>query len=499
MHGMKLWVHRMTEKQKTSQKLGIFGLGITGISVYASLVNNSSAVICYDDSIANRENFIDKFGDKKLFPITDNQWTLLDKIIISPGIPPDHPVFELAHTHNIQITSDIELFIQQNSDSDFIFITGTNGKSTSTALTGHILAEAKLDYHIGGNIGTPVMSLPMGCKGYIFELSSFQIELLIPNSEINHSEATSHGFVSSPIKHRLRALTNQVTSNHFNLGIGINKINPKIAVITNITPDHLDRYKSLKNYSMVKEKILTPYALKIIGINSDISRNIYDKFKKIYGSQIVAISNTTPLIDGIFCNDDYLQDNFFDKQKYLLPVLPHLRGTHNKENIAISYAIARALGVAGKVIIEALSSFEGLTHRMQYIASYKNVNFYNDSKATNISSALSSLSTFNNIIWFAGGRFKENSFDELEPILGNIKKAYLFGESKDLFANFLNDKIEYEVCQDLEEAFLKAAKSFSHHDQNLTFLLAPACASYDQFKNFEERGRLFARLVRELA
>lgn len=446
----------MTEKQKTSQKLGIFGLGITGISVYASLVGNSSAVICYDDSIANRENFIDKFGDKKLFPITDNQWTLLDKIIISPGIPPDHPVFELAHTHNIQITSDIELFIQQNSDSDFIFLTGTNGKSTSTALTGHILAEAKLDYHIGGNIGTPVMSLPMGCKGYIFELSSFQIELL-------------------------------------------KELDPKIAVITNITPDHLDRYKSLKNYSMVKEKILTPYALKIIGINSDISRNIYDKFKKIYGSQIVAISNTTPLIDGIFCNDDYLQDNFFDKQKYLLPVLPHLRGTHNKENIAISYAIARALGVAGKVIIEALSSFEGLTHRMQYIASYKNVNFYNDSKATNISSALSSLSTFNNIIWFAGGRFKENSFDELEPILGNIKKAYLFGESKDLFADFLNDKIEYEVCQDLEEAFLKAAKSFSHHDQNLTFLLAPACASYDQFKNFEERGRLFARLVRELA
>lgn len=456
MHRMKLWVHRMTEKQKTSQKLGIFGLGITGISVYASLVGNSSAVICYDDSIANRENFIDKFGDKKLFPITDNQWTLLDKIIISPGIPPDHPVFELAHTHNIQITSDIELFIQQNSDSDFIFLTGTNGKSTSTALTGHILAEAKLDYHIGGNIGTPVMSLPMGCKGYIFELSSFQIELL-------------------------------------------KELDPKIAVITNITPDHLDRYKSLKNYSMVKEKILTPYALKIIGINSDISRNIYDKFKKIYGSQIVAISNTTPLIDGIFCNDDYLQDNFFDKQKYLLPVLPHLRGTHNKENIAISYAIARALGVAGKVIIEALSSFEGLTHRMQYIASYKNVNFYNDSKATNISSALSSLSTFNNIIWFAGGRFKENSFDELEPILGNIKKAYLFGESKDLFADFLNDKIEYEVCQDLEEAFLKAAKSFSHHDQNLTFLLAPACASYDQFKNFEERGRLFARLVRELA
>ncbi|MFK7968509.1 MAG: UDP-N-acetylmuramoyl-L-alanine--D-glutamate ligase [Rickettsiaceae bacterium] len=443
-------------KQK-NKIIGIFGLGITGISVYKNLVNVAKSIICYDDSKINKEAFSVEFGNQSLFSIEDKRWAGLDAIVISPGIPHSHRIFKIASANGITITSDIELFIEENHDSEFIFITGTNGKSTVTALTGHILRQAGLDYYIGGNIGTPVMSLPSDRKGYIFELSSFQIELL-------------------------------------------NKIDPKISVITNITPDHLDRHGTIQAYTEIKEKILTSDALKIIGVNSDILQNIYNKFKKHCNSKIVAISTREKVKDSIFYDDEYLEDSFFNQKKYFLPDLNHLQGLHNKENIAIAYAICRALSVPSSLIIKALETFEGPSHRMQYVGHYKNINFYNDSKATNISSALSSLSSFNNIIWFAGGKFKENSLEEFELILHNIEKAYFFGESKNLFAKYLESnlthKIKYEVCDDLEEAFSKAIEySTKIRNKKLNFLLAPACASYDQFKNFEERGKLFMKLA----
>ena len=442
-------------KQK-NKRIGIFGLGITGISVYKELVNVAKDVICYDDSKVNKEAFSVEFGNQNLFSLEAKEWTELDKIVISPGVPHSHRIFEIASNNKIAITSDIELFMEENPDSEFIFITGTNGKSTVTALTGHILTQAGLDYSIGGNIGTPVMSLPSDRKGYIFELSSFQIELL-------------------------------------------NKIDPKISVITNVTPDHLDRHETIEAYTKIKEKILTTGALKIIGVNSVISRDIYNKFKKIYSSKVIPISNKEHIKDGIFCGVLGLEDNFFDQKNYRLPELPQLQGEHNKENIAIAYTICRALSIPSSLIIEALKTFKGLDHRMQYVGHYKNINFYNDSKATNISSALASLSAFDNIIWFAGGKFKENSFSDLESILHNVKKAYFFGESKNLFANYLDSnserKTEYEVCEDLEEAFSKAIEySTTIKNHKLTFLLAPSCASYDQFKNFEERGNLFVKL-----
>ena len=481
----------MSLSKQKDKKIGIFGLGITGTSVYKKLINIAEKLICWDDSEINKEAFITEFGKQNLLPIDDNKWIKLDKIIVSPGVSHTHQIFWLASKNKIPITSDIELFIEENSKSEFIFITGTNGKSTVTALTGHILEQAGFDYHIGGNIGTAVMSLPNNRKGYIFELSSFQIELL-------------------------------------------KKINPKISVITNITPDHLGRHGTIETYATIKERIFTPDAIKIIGINSIISRNIYDKFKKQSDSKIVPIYTSEKITGGIFCNDNYLRDNTEDIEGYRddnkvysdvidancqnnpnnkllsnpleiefpLPSLQHLQGHHNKENIAIAYAICRALLVPSSFIIKSLESFKGLDHRMQFIGSYKNINFYNDSKATNISSSLASLSAFNDIIWFAGGKFKEDSFDDLQPILKNIKKAYFFGESKNLFAKFLDSnqksKPEYEVCEDLEEAFVRSIEYSKNKTDKFTFLLAPACASYDQFKNFEERGKLFVKLVQNI-
>ncbi len=450
----------MPLSKQTGKKIGIFGLGLTGTSVYKSLVTRVTELICYDDSKVNIEKFIKEFGSSYVLSINNQKWKTLDKIVISPGIPHSHQIFQIALENKIPVTSDIELFIEENPSSEFIFITGTNGKSTVTALTGRILLKAGLDYHIGGNIGKAVMSLPYHRKGYVFEVSSFQIELL----------------------------TN---------------IDAKISVITNITPDHLDRYKNVEEYAQVKQKILTPNSLKIIGINSHISQDIYHNLKKAYSSKLIPISNSNKIEGGIFCDNNYLYDNTEnDKISLSLPALPHLQGVHNKENIAIVYAICKSLSVSTFFIIKALESFSGLEHRMQYIGSYKNINFYNDSKATNISSALASLSAFNNIIWFAGGKFKEENLDELKPILKNIKKAYFFGESKNLFAEFLDrvspSKPKYEICENLEEAFNKAIEYSIKTSAQLNFLLAPACASYDQFKNFEERGMVFVKLVQDI-
>ena len=450
----------MALSKQTGKKIGIFGLGLTGTSVYRSLMTVVTELICYDDSKVNIEKFIKEFSSSHVLSINNEKWKTLNKIVISPGIPRSHQIFQIASENKIPVTSDIELFIEENPNSEFIFITGTNGKSTVTALTGHILHKAGLDYHVGGNIGKAVMSLPYHRKGYVFEVSSFQIELLT-------------------------------------------KIDAKISVITNITPDHLDRYKNVEEYAQVKQKILTPNSLKIIGINSHISQNIYYNLKKAYSLKLIPISNSKQIEGGIFCDNNYLYDNTENNKISIpLPSLPHLQGFHNKENIAIAYAICKSLLVRSSVIIKALESFKGLEHRMQYIGSYKNINFYNDSKATNISSALASLSAFNNIIWFAGGKFKEESFDELKPVLKNIKKAYFFGESKNLFAEFLDlassQKPEYELCKNLEEAFSRAVKYSTKISEKLNFLLAPACASYDQFKNFEERGTLFVKLVQDV-
>jgi len=286
-----------------------------------------------------------------------------------------------------------------------------------------------------------------------------------------------------------------------------------MVVITNITPDHLDRYDDVASYVKSKEKILIKDALKIIGINSPISKDIYSSLKDKGEGGVIPISVLESVENGVFYdkNTDCLVDNTGEnntgenntgKKEVIFPMalLPNLVGMHNKENIAIAYAVCKALAVDGDSIIRALESFKGLAHRMEYVGSYKNISFYNDSKATNITSALASLSSFQNIIWFAGGKFKENSFESLIPILKNIKMAYFFGESKNLFANFFenNQNNNYQICLNLEEAFDKALEYSLKTEEKLVFLLAPACSSYDQFRDFEERGKLFVKMVQSI-
>jgi UDP-N-acetylmuramoylalanine--D-glutamate ligase len=434
--------------QYKNLKIGIFGLGISGISSLEYLKDKAKKIICWDDSDANRAKIEEKF----LAPISDPKWQELDMIVMSPGVPESHDIYSLATKHNILISSDIEIFLQANLGAKIIVITGTNGKSTTTALIGHILRENNLDYHIGGNIGLPVLSLPQEAKGYVLELSSFQLNLL-------------------------------------------KSINPTIAILLNITPDHLDRHKTFEEYCRIKEIAVSGDGLKIIGVDSEASKDIYEKLRKTGEKKLIPIDSKLRQ-NGISCTTNYLIDGFFDFKSYALPTLKQLSGKHNQENIAASFAACRALGLKAESIIAQIKNFQGLPHRMQFIGTHKNVSFYNDSKATNVSSAISSIKSLENIFWLAGGIFKEENLLPLEKYLKNIKKAYIFGKNKLLFEEYLKEKVEYQLCDDMNEAFKASMRDAALEQQEANILLAPACASFDQFKNFEDRGNQFIDLCK---
>lgn len=432
------------------KKIGIFGLGITGISVYQSLLDIANIIICYDDSHDNIEQFIKTYDRNVIVDINNPKWHTLDKIIISPGVKHSHAIFDIAKKYNIQISSDIDLLYEENPNAQYIAITGTNGKSTTTALIHHILKTNGLHYQLAGNIGIPALSLEKS-NGYILELSSFQIDLL-------------HNFASN------------------------------IAAILNITPDHLDRYNTFQEYQKSKFKILQKSEIKILGVDNIITQKKYEELKELENHNIISFSSNG--ISNIQCNNNVLYDNYFDMKEYTIPENASLKGRHNQENISASFAICRLIGVKGDDIINALYSFKGLKHRMQYVTTINNVSFYNDSKATNSAAAIFALNSLHNIFWLAGGIYKEKDlsmFDNTNLI--NVKKAYLFGQSKDLLIKYLDGKIMYEACNTLEDALSRSYLDAKNSKELVNILLAPACASYDQFKNFAHRGDEFIKLI----
>lgn len=439
---------------QNGKKIGIFGLGVTGMSVYEALLGIAEMIICYDDSRENIEQFIKTNNKNTIIDITDSTWHGLDKIVISPGVSHNHAIFKLAKKFNIQISSDIDLLYEENPNAEYVVVTGTNGKSTTTSLIYHILKTNGFDnYQLAGNIGIPALSLDKS-DGYILELSSFQIDLL------------------------------------YNFA-------PNIAAILNITPDHLDRYENFQQYLQSKFKILKKADIKILGMDNDQTRTKYNELRALDKSSVISFASGHHC--NIECNNNILYDNYFDIKQYQIPENKSLQGRHNQENIAASFAICRLLGVKGDDIINALSGFEGLKHRMQYVKTVNNVSFYNDSKATNSASAILALNSLRNIFWLAGGIYKEDSLDMFNSEnLMNVKKIYLFGQSKDLFVKYFDGKIAYEECEALEDAVSKSYLDAKNSKEMASILLAPASASYDQFKNFAHRGDEFIKLVERI-
>ncbi|HEY7459174.1 MAG TPA: UDP-N-acetylmuramoyl-L-alanine--D-glutamate ligase [Xanthobacteraceae bacterium] len=449
--------------------VAVFGLGSSGLATCAALSAGGASVVAFDDKPAKVAEAEDKgvtTGD-----LREADWKKFAVLVLAPGVPLTHPephwVVKRARISEVEVIGDIELFCRERRAraprSPFAAITGTNGKSTTTALLAHILAKSGRDVAVGGNLGTPILSLagPSQARVHVIECSSFQIDL-------------------APT------------------------IDPSVGVLLNVTPDHIDRHGSFRNYAAIKERLVTGVGLHgtaVVGVDDDFCASVADRAAR-EGTKVVRISVRRPLAsDGIFLEGGSLVDVEGGKRRYALSLagIGSLRGLHNAQNAAAAYASARALGVAPEEIELAMRNFPGLQHRMEEVGRKGVVLFVNDSKATNADSAARALESFEEIFWIAGGRAKEGGIATLERYFPRIRRAYLIGESAQAFAAELEGKVKYEVVRTLDRAVEHAAReATASAAAQPVVLLSPACASYDQYPNFEVRGNEFRDLVLRL-
>lgn len=449
------------------KNIAVFGLGKAGLSTVRALQNSGANIFAWDDGAASREKLESEgLANVTLRPIEECEWSKgINELILSPGVPlthpAPHPVVELAKKGGCPIICDVELLYRADREAKFIGITGTNGKSTTTALTGHILKHAGVKSTVGGNIGIPVLDLDTLGKGgtYVIEMSSYQLDL-------------------------------------------IDEMKFDISVLMNVTPDHLDRHGDMAGYIAAKKHIYDRQdksCAAIISVDDEHCRKIFNELKsagKI--GQVIPISVNEKQNGGIAVIDGIIYDGL-DNSEVALGALKRLPGKHNAQNIAAAYAATKISGVKADVISEAIRSFEGLPHRMQYVGEYSGVTYINDSKATNAEAAAKALVTFDNIYWIAGGLAKEGGIESLTEFFPKIKRAYLIGKAEEEFAGTLDGKVDYVRCGDLATAFKKAQKDANDaRETKPVVLLSPACASFDQWPNFEVRGDAFIRECKSL-
>lgn len=445
------------------KNIAVLGLGKAGLSAVKALSASGANVFVWDDGEKSRQDLEkENLAGVTIKKPEDCNWDVIDLLVMSPGIPLTHPEPHIAvKLAKCSIVCDIELLYCADAEAEYVGITGTNGKSTTTALTGHILKEAGVETAVGGNIGIPVLNLDrLGDEGvYVIETSSYQLDL--------------------------------IKQTRFNASI-----------LLNITPDHLDRHGGMEGYINAKKHIFENQCeddIAIIGVDDDYSLGVYNELKKAGKiGEVVAISVEKRLEDGVSIIDGVLYDSR-DETEIKIGQLKKLSGKHNAQNIAAAYVATKFLGIPSDVIIEGVRSFGGLAHRMQYLGEVNNVTYINDSKATNADAASKALGTFDNIYWIAGGVAKDGGIESLDEYFPKMRHAYLIGKAEDDFAKTLDGKVPYTKCGNLEKAFLKAAEDAAKNQQQKpVVLLSPACASFDQWPNFEVRGDAFCQMVKKI-
>lgn len=444
------------------KSVALFGLGGSGLATALALAAGGADVTAWDDSAASVENASAagvKTGDLRAL-----DWKAIDALVLSPGVPLTHPKphwsAELANAAGVEIIGDVELFARERRahapDCPFIAITGTNGKSTTTALIAHILKSSGRDTQLGGNIGTAVLTLdpPKAGRFYVVECSSYQIDL-------------------APT------------------------LNPSAGILLNLTPDHLDRHGSMQHYADVKERLVAGSKTAVVGVDDTYCEIIADRIARA-GTRVVRISKRNVLADGIYAEGSrlILAQGGATREIADLSPIQTLRGNHNAQNAAAAFAACLAVSVDENEIRAGLVSFPGLKHRMQPVGRRGDTLFVNDSKATNADAAAPALSSFERIYWIAGGVPKEGGISSLGSFFPKIAKAYLIGEAAPAFAETLGGAVAHEMSGTLEKAVADAAAD-AEKDGNgpVAVLLSPACASFDQYKNFEVRGDAFVKHV----
>ncbi len=447
------------------RKVALFGLGGSGMATARALAAGGAQVVAFDDNPDSvKKAAAEGIATGDLHGI---DWSGIASLVLSPGVPLTHPKphwsVDLARAANVEVIGDVELFARERRASapevPLIAITGTNGKSTTTALIAHILSAAGRDTQMGGNIGRAILSLepPARNRFYVVECSSYQIDL-------------------AP------------------------SLDPTAGILLNLTPDHIDRHGTMQHYADVKARLVEASRTAIVGVDDAFCAGIAERLERT-GRDVVRISKRLAIPDGLYADGESLMMAERGRARPVasLAGIGSLRGQHNAQNALAAVAACLAVGLGEAEIQAGLASFPGLAHRMERVGQKGRVLFVNDSKATNADAAAPALSSFSRIYWIAGGLPKEGGIASLAGHFPSIAKAYLIGEAAPAFAATLGEAVPYEIAGTLQAAVEHAARDASSDpaDESVV-LLSPACASFDQFRNFEVRGDTFRTAVRQL-
>ena len=452
------------------KRVAIFGLGRSGLSAARALKAGGAEPILWDDKPASVMQ-----ATKERFTVENlakADWSEIDALMLSPGVPLTHPephwTVKLAQEAGVPILGDIELFARTlatlpvHKRPKTVAITGTNGKSTTTALIGHILKTAGKDVHVGGNIGIGVLDLPAMHAGsiYVIETSSYQLDLCLT-------------------------------------------FKPDVAVLMNFSPDHLDRHGGMDGYVAAKRRIFMNQDADdtaVIGADDDYTMAIINDMRTKSPSKLVAISSKRALTPGIFALGGILYDGTEPRAREIVDLtkIQSLTGRHNWQNAAAAYAACRALGLDIDTIVAGITSFPGLAHRMQQVGTIGPVRFINDSKATNADAARQAMSSFDKFYWIAGGVPKAGGIESLKDLFPKVKCAYLIGDAAEQFEETIGDAAPCVQSRLLLTAVAQAYAEAEKSGEEEIVLFSPACASFDQFKDFEARGDAFKDAVEDI-
>ena len=427
----------ITARAFAGKHYAVYGLARSGLATAQALLASGAKVTAWDSNEGARAQAP---GRVEIADLDEADLGQFDSLVVTPGLPLNrHPIASRARDAGVEIIGDIELFARARPElppHKVVGITGTNGKSTTSALVHHVLKTAGWPATMGGNIGLPILAqdpLTPNDKGvgvYVLELSSYQIDLT-------------------------------------------QSLDCDVAVLLNITPDHLERYESFEAYADAKWRLFDMQSdqhLRLAGVDTAIPRR--------WAAEVL------PARQG---EDFKVGDVPLAQDRY-----PALQGPHNLENLSFASMVCSALGVDDITIDRGLRTYPGLPHRMERIREKDGVLFVNDSKATNATATAPALAAFPTIRWICGGRPKTDNLDECKPHFGHVRSAYTIGEAADLFEGLLSPFVPVKNCHELAQAVREAAQDAQGGD---TVLLSPACASFDQFRDFEDRGDQFRQLV----
>jgi len=431
----------------------IYGLQKSGLSILKFCMNNKLKFKIWDDNLHVRNDLKKKYNNNYFFNSNKNNLNDFDKIFVSPGISLRQKKFQKKNIIK-KLQRDLNLYKSYIKNQKIIAVTGTNGKSTTVKLIGDILNKNKIKTFVGGNIGDPLCNaflLRKKSNFHVIELSSFQLET-------------------------------------------IKSFETKISIITNLSSDHLDRYKDIRDYINQKKKIISKNGINLFSLDDIYSRKIFNKIKI---KNKISFSLFDKSAD-CYINENYIQDNYFKKSKklFIKNISKDLEGHFNNQNILIAYICCKILKLSENNFLEVIKSFKGLPFRSSIIFNNKRLKIVNNSKSTNLNSTINSIKNYNNIYLILGGIAKEKNFEIITKYKKNLICVYTFGKSGFFIEKKLKKELIVKRSQNLKLVIKKVLKDIKQNRNLSTILFAPACSSYDQYKDFEERGIHFNQLIK---